>query len=250
MERWNGKVALVTGGSVGIGKATVEKLVHYGMKVVACARNLEPLNEMVAELNKKGPGEMVPFKCDCSKEEEILEMFDFIKQKFGAIHVCVNNAGMSFETSILSGKTEDWKYMFDLNVIGVCVCMRESVKLMKFAGVDDGHIINIGSLAGKKVSNKPLYSGTKFALQALNEGLRMELCAAKSHIRSTIICPGFVVTDFLYRMYKNKEVGDKLFDSMECLKSEDIADCVIYVLGAPAHVEINDVLIRPTEQAL
>nr|CAB3237654.1 dehydrogenase/reductase SDR family member 11-like [Phallusia mammillata] len=250
MERWNGKIAIVTGGSEGIGKAIVEKLVYNGMKVVACARNMELLSKVAVEVNSKSHGKMVPYKCDISKEPEILNMFEFIKEKFGTLHVCVNNAAMTFETSVLQGKTGDWQYMFDLNVIGLSVCTRESVKLMKISGVDDGHVINIGSLAGHKIGNKPIYSGTKFALHALTEGLRMELRAEKSHIRSTNICPGFVVTDLLYKMYENKEDVDKLYNSMECLKAEDIADCVVYVLGAPAHVEVNDILVRPTEQML
>lgn len=89
--------------------------------------------------------------------------------------------------------------MFDVNVIGLCICTRESVKIMNGCGIDDGHVININSVVGHKVGDKPIYAGSKFAVTALTEGLRQELCNAKSHIRSTSISPGFVETEFAYR---------------------------------------------------
>ena len=106
MERWTGKVALVTGASAGIGVAIVEKLVENGMKVVGCARNSEKLNDIATRVNKTGPGEMYAQKCDLNDENDILKIFKFIKEKFGTIHICVNNAGLSHHASLMSGKTE------------------------------------------------------------------------------------------------------------------------------------------------
>ena len=105
MEKWFGKVALVTGGSAGIGAAIVDKLVTHGLKVVSCARNIEKLEELASKL-KDEKGEVCPYQCDLRKEDEIISMFKLIKKKFGTIHVCINNAGLAFRGSLLEGKTE------------------------------------------------------------------------------------------------------------------------------------------------
>jgi len=106
MDRWANKVALVTGASSGIGKSIAEKLAKHGMKVVACARNMERLQEFAAAVNKECLGEIFPYACDISDEEQIQSMFKFIKGKFGKLHVCVNNAGLAMSSSILSGSSE------------------------------------------------------------------------------------------------------------------------------------------------
>ena len=105
MERWVDKVALVTGASDGIGAVIAQKLVEHGMKVVGCARNKEMLNNTAEKINQSGKGIMLPFQCDLIEEDQILNMFQFIKEKFGTIHVCVNNAAIIHDTSILEGKT-------------------------------------------------------------------------------------------------------------------------------------------------
>jgi len=106
MERWANKIALVTGASAGIGQSIATKLVKSGLKVIACARNEDKLKQIAASLNKAGPGEMSPFRCDVTKEEDILSMFAFIKENFGKIHVCVNSAGLCTPDSLISGTTE------------------------------------------------------------------------------------------------------------------------------------------------
>ncbi|XP_078490512.1 dehydrogenase/reductase SDR family member 11-like [Ciona intestinalis] len=143
MDRWIGKVAVVTGASAGIGEAIVKNLVGHGMKVVGCARNEEKLKQIASEINGKGQGEMFPFKCDVTDESNILEMFKFVKEKFGKIHVLVNNAGLAHEAPVTSGKTEVIMTISRLNVLGLSICVRETVQMMKSTGVDDGHIINI-----------------------------------------------------------------------------------------------------------
>uniref|UniRef100_H2YXV8 Dehydrogenase/reductase SDR family member 11 n=1 Tax=Ciona savignyi TaxID=51511 RepID=H2YXV8_CIOSA len=249
MDKWSGKVAVVTGASVGIGEAIVEKLVGHGMKVVGCARNEKKLEQIASKVNGKGLGEMFPFKCDVTNEKCILEMFQYVKKTFGSMHVMVNNAGLAFEAPVTSGKTQEWKTMLDTNVLGLSICTREAVQLMRESGVDDGHIINIGSVAGHKVGDKSMYAGTKFAVRALTEGLRLELREAKSHIRSTSVSPGYVATEFAYRLYTGEpERADRLYNQMECLKAGDVADTVIYALSAPPHVDINEIIIRPVEQ--
>ena len=117
MDRWVGKLALVTGASVGIGCAIAENLVKQGVNVVGCARNIEKLKEIEKKLEKES-GKFHPFQCDLRKEDDILSMFKFIKEKFGALHICVNNAGLAHKASLLEGSTE------------VRVSYRRNVKLL------------------------------------------------------------------------------------------------------------------------
>nr|CAD7401959.1 unnamed protein product [Timema poppensis] len=137
MERWSGRVALVTGASAGIGAAIVRKLVKNGLIVVGLARRAELIEELSVEL-KGAPGKLHAFKGDASKEEDILAAFDWIKKNLGRIDVLVNNAGVLYTTSLTDGETSHWKQIFDLNVLGLSICTREAFKLMKEKGVDDG----------------------------------------------------------------------------------------------------------------
>ncbi|GFX61430.1 hypothetical protein TNCV_823361 [Trichonephila clavipes] len=144
MERWRGRIALVTGASTGIGAALCRELTRRGMQVVGCARNASKIKELAEEEKKRGsPGSIHAIKCDLTQEPEILSMFNEIRQTFGRLDVCINNAGLSHNTTLLSGRTADWKNMIDVNVLALCICTREAVKLMKEANVANGQIIHI-----------------------------------------------------------------------------------------------------------
>ncbi|XP_064022395.1 dehydrogenase/reductase SDR family member 11 isoform X2 [Pogoniulus pusillus] len=147
MERWTGRVALVTGASVGIGAAVARALVQHGMKVVGCARSVDKIEKLAAECQSAGyPGTLIPYKCDLSNEEEILSMFSAIKTLHQGVDVCINNAGLARPEPLLSGKTEGWRTMIDVNVMAVSICTREAYQSMKERNIDDGHIININSV--------------------------------------------------------------------------------------------------------
>ena len=140
--------------------------------------------------------------------------------------------------------------MLDVNVTALSVCTREAIQLMLSKDISDGHIIHVSSISGHRVAPSPsthFYSATKFAVRALAEGLRQELRAIKSGIRVTLISPGVVETEFALRLH-DKEKGQQFYANSPAIKAKDIADIVINVLKMPAHVEINDVLIRPTHQ--
>ncbi|XP_051814242.1 dehydrogenase/reductase SDR family member 11-like [Acanthochromis polyacanthus] len=252
MDRWKGRVALVTGASVGIGAAVAKVLVRCGMTVVGCARNVDQIKELAAECKKAGyAGVLVPIKCDLTKEDDILAMFATIKAQHKGVDVCINNAGLANNDPLLSGKTSGWKNMLDVNVLALSICTREAYQSMKERNVDDGHIINLNSVAGHVVTNVPgtrFYTGTKFAVTALTEGLRQELREAKSHIRATSISPGFVETEFADRFIKDKATVQQLLSQQKNLTAGDIAEAVLYVLGAPPHVQIGELLVRPVEQ--
>ncbi|XP_047451157.1 dehydrogenase/reductase SDR family member 11-like [Mugil cephalus] len=253
MDRWKGRVALVTGASVGIGAAIARELVRCGMKVVGCARDVEKIQKLAAECQSAGhPGVLVPFKCDLTIEEDIQTMFSAIKAQHKGVDVCINNAGLAHPEPLLSGKTSGWKNMLDLNVLALSVCTREAYQSIKERNVDDGHIININSMSGHRVvpnSEIHFYTATKYAVTALTEGLRQELREANTHIRATCISPGVVETEFAPRLYShNPDKAAASYTKFKALEAIDVANAVLYVLSAPPHVQIGDVQMRPVEQ--
>ncbi|XP_030599682.1 dehydrogenase/reductase SDR family member 11-like [Archocentrus centrarchus] len=246
MERWRGRVALVTGASVGIGAAIAVELVRCGMKVVGCARDVGKIQKLAAECQSAGhPGVLVPYKCDLTKEEDILSMFAAIKQQHKGVDVCINNAGLGLPAPLLNGKTSSWRTMMDLNVLALCICTREAYQSMKARNVDDGHIININSLCGHQVfpvAELHIYNATKFAVTALTEGLRQELRAENTRIRATSISPGLVDTEFISRLYSdNPEKNTSIYSEYKSLKAIDVVGAVTYALSAPPHVQIGDI---------
>ncbi|XP_053562809.1 dehydrogenase/reductase SDR family member 11 isoform X1 [Bombina bombina] len=253
MERWKGRVALVTGASAGIGAAVARALVQHGMKVVGCARSVDKIEKLAAECQSAGyAGTLIPYKCDLSNEEEILSMFSAIKTLHQGVDVCINNAGLARPEPLLTGKTEGWRTMIDVNVLAVSICTREAYQSMKERNIDDGHIININSVLGhyyQCVGLAHFYCATKHTVTALTEGVRQELRELKSHIRVTSISPGLVKTEFAYRLFdKDPNKADDLYSALHCLNGEDITNAVIYVLGSPAHVQVHELIVRPTDQ--
>ncbi|EMP37710.1 Dehydrogenase/reductase SDR family member 11 [Chelonia mydas] len=200
------------------------------------------VKKLAAECQSAGyPGILIPYKCDLSNEEEILSMFSAIKTLHQGVDVCINNAGLARPEPLLSGKTEGWRMMIDVNVMAVSICTREVYRSMKERNIDDGHIININSMNGHSVVPQSVvhfYSATKYAVTALTEGLRQELREAKTHIRATCISPGLVETGFAFKLHDNDpERAAATYESIRCLKAEDMANAVIYVLSAPPHVQ-------------
>ncbi|XP_069997953.1 dehydrogenase/reductase SDR family member 11 isoform X1 [Penaeus vannamei] len=248
MERWIGRVALVTGASSGIGATICRQLVGAGMKVIGAARNADRIQALSNELSGM-PGSLTAMKCDLTKDLEVLNLFTGIKQQFGGVDVCINNAGMSHNHSLLDGTPEEWREMLDLNVVALCLCTKEAVASMKERKVDDGHIIHISSILGHVVTGSApihFYTATKYAVTALLEGLRQELRAEKSHIRVSAVSPGLTETEFSPRM-RNID-GKQAYGAFKCLQAEDVASSVLHVLSAPPHVQIHDVLMWPTQQ--
>lgn len=250
MNRWSGRVALVTGASVGIGAAICRALVTHGMKVVGCSRNIEKIQALSDEL-KGQPGSLTAIKCDVSKDNDIMAMFATIAQQHGGVDVCINNAGFSHNKNLLEGTPEQWREMLNVNVVGLCLCTKEAVASMRKRGVDDGQIIHISSMSGHRVttgSATHFYASTKHAVNALTEGLRQELRDLKTNIRVASISPGVVETEFAERLTGDAEKASKFYQTMDCIQAKDIADSVVHVLSAPKHVQIHDILIRPTQQ--
>ncbi|XP_018575997.1 uncharacterized protein LOC108914633 [Anoplophora glabripennis] len=248
MERWVGRVAVVTGASSGIGAAIAEALVEQGLIVAGLARRKDRLDALAQKLSNK-QGTFHPVKTDISKEEDILNAFKWIKENLGPIHVLVNNAGVFGKTTLADGDTEIWKNILDVNVLGLCIATREAIRDMRENNVD-GHIIHINSVTGHQVTTFPnanLYPASKFAVTALAETLRLELLNLKPKIKITSLSPGPVDTEIFPDVFK--EQFKKFVENKQIIEAENVADGVVYVLSTPPHVQIQELTIRSVDES-
>ncbi|XP_063235308.1 farnesol dehydrogenase-like [Bacillus rossius redtenbacheri] len=243
MERWSGRVAVVTGASSGIGYAVARELVKKGLKVVGLARRADRIEELAASL-KDSPGKLYAVKTDLTKEEDILSAFKWVKENLGGVDVLVNNAGVGKLDNLYDGSVADWKQMIDVNVLALSICTKEAIRSMKERGVDDGHIIHINSVAGHYYSSLPgigMYSATKHAVTVLTESLRRELTKLNSKIKITSISPGGVRTEMVARA----NIPEEVLKTMSLLEPEDLAEAVVYTLSTPPRVQVHEITIRP-----
>jgi NADP+-dependent farnesol dehydrogenase len=215
--------------------------------VAGFARRSERVEELSKKLQGK-KGKLYAVKIDMTKEDDILKGFKWVSEKLGPVHVLVNNAGIAQPTNLIDGETEKWKKTLDTNVLGLCIATREAIKVMK-ANKIDGHIIHINSVAGHKVPNFPglnIYPASKHAVTALTETLRQEFNNLGLKIKITSISPGAVTTEIAET---NNVVFDdnmkELIKKMPFLKSEDVADSVLYVLSTAPHVQVHELMIKP-----
>ncbi|KAH0814384.1 hypothetical protein GEV33_008408 [Tenebrio molitor] len=244
MERWEGKVAIVTGASVGIGPAVMKALAEKGMKVVGLARLTHRIQDLSNNVSNPS-GQIYALKCDITKEDDILKSFKWISEKVGPVHVLINNAGLSRSTSLMDGSTKEWRRVFDVNVMALCICTREAVKTMKRCNIA-GHIIHMNSITGHRVPNLPepslnVYPASKFAVTALTESLRQELRFVKSKIKVTSISPGLVRAEFQDGLPDDET--KEVLEEIPALKPEDVAEAIIYVLSTGPNVQV----INPQE---
>ncbi|XP_076268039.1 farnesol dehydrogenase-like [Rhynchophorus ferrugineus] len=242
MDRWIGKVAVVTGASVGIGKAIAEALVKNGVIVAGIARRVHYVEEH-AETLKNERGKLHAFKCDLTKDQEILATFKKITDTLGPIHILINNAGLALQTELIGGDISKWKQIIDTNLFGVTVCTREAINSMIQSNIK-GHIVNINSITGHMIFDIPglsVYPATKYAITALSECLRLEINRSKLPIKMTSLSPGYVKSDF-FTNASLTEIKDFQVDRPG-LETKDIADAVIYVLSTPEHVNIKELTL-------
>lgn len=192
MERWRGKLAVVTGASAGIGVDICIELVKAGMKVIGLARRSEKVENLKNSLPEILRDNLIAMKCDVSTEEDILKAFKEIDEKYGAVSVLVNNAGVLAEGTLFERENaEALRNVINVNVMGLVFCTREAYLSMKKYGIDDGHIIHINSIAGHSVSNIPnhsfnIYAGSKHAVTGLTETYRQDLVKQNSKIKVTV----------------------------------------------------------------
>jgi len=242
------KIALITGATAGIGKATAIIFAENSFNVIITGRRKEKLQELTKEITQKYNVETLALSFDVRNKPAVEDAINSLSDEWKKIDVLVNNAGLAAGFSrIQDGDIEDWDTMIDTNIKGLLYVSRMIMPIMIKNG--SGHIINIGSIAGKETYlNGNVYSATKYAVDALTQSMRIDLL---SHgIRVTGICPGLVETEFSVVRYKgDSERADKIYKGFKALTAEDIADVIFFTASRPEHVNINDIVIMPTAQA-
>jgi NADP-dependent 3-hydroxy acid dehydrogenase YdfG len=233
MMNLNGKVAVVTGASSGIGAGIAQAFAQQQMNVVLGGRNEQRLKEVASNIQEETQVQVSTFVVDVTKNEEVNNLVNFAQEQFGKIDVLVNSAGQMLSSAVTDGDVDAWDTMLDVNVKGMLYGI--NAVLPKFLAQSSGHIINIASISGFEVTKQStLYSMTKTAVHTLTQGLEKEL--AKTGVRATSISPGMVETS----MTASTDWGGR-----KKLEPKDIAEAAIYALQQPAHVNVNEVTVRP-----
>uniref|UniRef100_A0A182WKA6 Dehydrogenase n=1 Tax=Anopheles minimus TaxID=112268 RepID=A0A182WKA6_9DIPT len=239
MDRWIGKVAIVTGASSGIGATAVQALARAGMIVAGLARRTERVEELKKHLPPEAANRVHAIRCDVTSEESIVNAFGTVDRQLGGVDVLINNAGVSKLTCTLltPGNGEDLRTVMDTNVMGLVLCSREAFQSMKRRQVA-GHIVNINSILGHKYIGFPnlnIYGASKYAVTAITETLRNDLRNEGTKVKS--ISPGIVRTEMVPE--------GKQFENTPMLEADDIVGAILYALGTPPHVQVHEVIIKP-----
>lgn len=240
------KTALITGATSGIGRATAKRFADEGFRLIICGRRKERLDSLKTELSQKTTVHTLQF--DVRDKNAVQDAMNSLPENFSKIDVLVNNAGNAHGLDpIQNGNTEDWDAMIDINVKGLLYVSRAVIP--KMIEQKSGHIINIGSTAGKEVYPKGnVYCASKHAVDAINQGMRMDL--NEHGIRVGAVNPGLVETEFSQVRFKgDNDRASKVYQGFEALKAEDIADIIHFVVTRPYHVNIADLVVLPTAQA-
>lgn len=244
MEKW----ALITGASSGIGWATALALAEQGFSIFATGRRYDKLEELKRNISAQFPKITVKIAAfDVSDRFEVSQFLKAYREDLSLIEVLVNNAGLAKGTDKMQeASLDDWEVMIDTNVKGLLFMTRGLLDYM--VQKNSGHIINLGSVAGRwTYPGGGVYCATKFAVRALSEGLRMDLLG--TNIRVTNIEPGMVNTEFSFIRFGDQEKADKVYEGMTPLSAADIAETIAWCVARPRHINIQELVIYPTEQA-
>jgi clavulanate-9-aldehyde reducatase len=240
-----GRVAVVTGASSGIGEATARALSEAGAGVALGARRTDRLEALAEGLD----GPTLVRAVDVSDELQARDFVQAAHDELGGLHILVNNAGVMLLGPVADADTEEWRRMIDVNLLGLLYCTHAALPLIERSG--GGDIVNISSVAGRRAdAGAAVYNMTKFGVHAFSEALRQE--ALHSAIRVTTVAPGFVETE-LQSHNKNPLVRRATERAREqigqVLSADDIAEAILHAVTRPPHVCVNEVVVRPTNQA-
>jgi 3-hydroxy acid dehydrogenase/malonic semialdehyde reductase len=244
----NNKVVLITGASAGIGRSCARAFAQQGARLILAARRIDRLNTLAAEIRRKPGEDILLLKLDVRDQPAVECAVNGLPSEWTTIDVLVNNAGLSRGLDkIHEGKLDDWEEMIDANIKGLLYVSRAVIPGMVKRG--QGHIINIGSIAGHEVyPGGNVYCATKFAVRALSKGMRIDLNGTP--LRVSEVAPGMVETEFsLVRFRGDAERAGKVYQGLTPLSPDDIADAVVYCATRPPHVNISEMLVMPTAQA-
>ena len=246
VSKLEGKVAIITGASSGIGEATAIALAAEGAKVVIAARRVERLEAVAKQIIDHG-GQALSIVSDITDEAQAKNVIQKAYAEFGHIDILVNNAGISFPGRIENADPSNWRKMIDINVLALMYTTH--IALPIFKAQKSGHIVNISSVAGRIArAGMAGYNVTKWGVNAFSEALRQEVY--QDNIRVTIIEPGLVETEIdqhITDLVAKQEIAARR-KAITPLQSEDIAAAIVYAVTQPQHVNVNEILIRPTQQ--
>lgn len=244
-EEFRGKVALVTGASSGIGEATALALAIAGAKVAIAARRADRLADLAASIEDAG-GQALQIVVDVTKPGDIARMIDAVVDEFGRLDILLNNAGVMLLSPVAEASFDDWRRMIELNLIALMEITRAALPHLK---ASKGHIVNVSSVAGRVANpGASAYAASKFGVVGFSESLRREVYADK--VRVTVIEPGMVATELGDHITNPKAKAnlEQRRATMEPLLAEDIAAAVVYAVTQPGRVNVNEILLRPTDQ--
>lgn len=240
------KIALITGATSGIGKATAEIFAQHQIDLILCGRRQERLKELATQLSQSVKVYTLCF--DVREKKEVFRQIDSLPNEWKQIDILVNNAGNAHGLApVDKADLADWEAMIDINVKGLMYVSKAVIPSM--VERKSGHIINIGSIAGKEVyPNGNAYCASKYAVDALNSGMRLDL--VQYGIKVTAINPGLVETEFALVRFKGDEQRAKnVYKGITPLTAQDVAEVIYFAVSRPAHVNIADVILFPTAQA-
>ncbi|MEV6321608.1 SDR family NAD(P)-dependent oxidoreductase [Nocardia sp. NPDC051787] len=250
-RRLDGTVALVTGASSGIGRATALELAREGASVAVAGRREDRLTDLAAEISDAG-GQALVVPADVTDPQAAQEAVERTVEGLGRLDTLVNNAGLMLLGPAPGADLDDWRRMIDINLMGLMYCTHAAVPHLVEAAAEEprqvADIVNIGSLAGRSAfAMSAVYSATKFGVGAFSEALRQEL--AHRHVRVSVVEPGSVDTELRDHnpAVVQQQIAAALGD-IERLQGQDIADTVGYIVTRPRHVAVAELLVRPTEQ--
>ncbi len=242
------KTVLVTGATAGFGKAIAIKFASEGNRVIITGRRNERLNELVEEIQNKYEVEALGLCFDVRSEDQVISAIESIPENWKNIDILVNNAGLASGLDpIQTGSTEDWDKMIDTNVKGLLYVSSAIIPLLM--AQKKGHIINIGSTAGKEVyPSGNVYCASKHAVDAITKGMRIDLL--QHGIKVTQIAPGAAETEFsIVRFHGDEQRAKDAYNGYQPMTAEDIAELVYYSTTLPTHLCINDLVVTSLAQA-
>jgi NADP-dependent 3-hydroxy acid dehydrogenase YdfG len=251
-DRLDGTVALVTGASSGIGEATARALAAEGAAVAVAARRKDRLDQLVSLIERDG-GRAVAIETDVTEQRQAIALVERTVEELGRLDTLVNNAGLMLLGPIVDAPTEEWDRMVALNVQGLLYCTHAAIPhLMKAAEGDPRNVadvVNISSVAGRVArEGSGVYNLTKWGVGAFTESLRQEL--TRRSVRASLVEPGAVATELTDHLRDEiREQTKERFAGIDRLHAEDIAELIAYIVTRPRRVAVNEVLIRPTDQA-
>ena len=247
MQSLVGKVALVTGASSGIGEATAIELAKHGADIILAARRSDRINTLADKLSKEYGIRTLTVVLDVCNQQQVIDSIHNLPAEFAKIDILINNAGLALGSdSMQNSNTHNWNTMIDTNIKGLLYVTHAVLPIM--IKHNNGHIVNISSIAGiEHYSGGNVYSATKHAVRAISKSLRLDLNGYQ--IRVSDIAPGATNTEFSTVRWKDKQRADEFYSKFNPLVAEDIADTILFCVTRKPHVNVESLVVYPTDQA-